>query len=65
MKWLEGLSWITIIAAAVIFILGLVGGILSCSLLVSPRGCTLIASALLLFALNFSLLRSLKLREQG
>ena len=64
-KWLEGLAWFFIALAALILILGLIGICLGGPLLFTSRGCSVLSISFLLFALNFSLIRSIKLREEA
>ena len=62
-KALEGLAWFCVLIAFVMLVFGLIGAFIGGSFIISPRGCTLLSSVSLLFALNFSLFRSIKLRE--
>lgn|GEM_PF-1652835 len=62
----KSLTWASIAAAAILLLMGLAGAFVpQGKVLISPRGCTLLAQLFLLFAVNFSLLRLIGLKEEG
>lgn len=56
-KILEILTWVFIGAAALVLLLGIGGYFKAGDVLLTPRGCSVLSISLLLFAMNFSLLR--------
>ncbi|MBC8278873.1 MAG: hypothetical protein H8E46_11620 [FCB group bacterium] len=63
-KWMEVLSWIFIGLAAVVMIFGLIAFLQSSPFLFSSRGCATMSISFLLFALNFSIMRWMKMKEE-
>ena len=64
-KWMEVLSWIFIGLAALVMIFGLIGFMQSSTFLVSTRGCATLSISFLLFALNFTIMRWTKMKEDA
>jgi len=61
----SALTWIFIAVAVVVLILGAIFRIAGDNVVFSLRGCILLSGVFLLFAINFSLLRIIRLREEG
>ena len=58
-------GWISIAVGILLLILGLIGHFIGGSILISPRGCSLLSISFFALAANFNLLRIIKLREEG
>lgn len=64
-KWMEFVAWVFIILAVVGMLFGVIGFFKGSPFIFTTRGCTTLSIAFLMFSLNFTVIRAVKLNERN